>query len=168
MARKTKYHDDFPLLAEDYARRGMTDVEIAKSLGISHETLYQYQKKYPEFSDALKRGKAPVDVEVESALLKRARGFEYEEVTVEYKPDNEDPDNKGADAKARPSTIRKTKKMVVPDTTAGIFWLKNRRPQQWRDRHDFKFSGGVDITVISAIPRPPKKGKGKGKKDGSK
>ena len=53
-------------------------------MGISVETFYKYVKKYPDFSDSLKKGKAPVDVRVENALLKRAMGYEYEETIVEY------------------------------------------------------------------------------------
>ncbi len=82
---KEKYRDDFPLLAEGYAREGMIDVEIAAKLGINKDTLYKYQKKYPEFLESIKKGKAPVDFMVENALLKRALGYEYvETTTVEY------------------------------------------------------------------------------------
>lgn len=149
---KPKYDDTFPLLAQDYARQGMIDTQIAKKLGIHVATLYEYQKLYPEFSEAIKKGKMPVDIEVENALLKRAKGFEYEEVHVEYKP--------GKDEKAKliPTVIRKIKKIIVPDTTACIIWLKNRRPKLWKDKHDLDISGNVNIKVVSAVPRS-KKGK---------
>lgn len=67
----------------------------------------------------------PVDVQVENALLKRALGFDYEEVTTEIVnlPDG-----------TQRKHIKKVTKMVVPDTVAAIFWLKNRKPMQWRDR----------------------------------
>jgi hypothetical protein len=94
-------------------------------MGISTTSLYDYQLKFPEITDALKRGKAPVDNEVENALLKRAMGFEYEEVTTEI---IEQPDG------SQRKHVKKTKKMVVPDTVAQIFWLKNRRPELWRDK----------------------------------
>jgi hypothetical protein len=130
---KIKYNDTFPLRAEDMARKGLIDKQIAKNLGISHETLYQYQKKFPEFSDALKRGKAPVDVEVENALLKRAKGFEYEEVHTEYRLKSGETE---PGAKAEPTLVKRIKKVVVPDVTACIFWLKNRRKDEWRDMRD--------------------------------
>jgi len=130
MGRTEKYEDTFPLLAEGYAREGMIDTEIAAKLGISHETFYQYQHKYPEFLEAIKRGKAPVDVEVENALLKRARGYEYEESTVEYKA------KKDAEEKAKPISIKKTTKQVVPDVTAQKFWLMNRKPDKWREKSE--------------------------------
>jgi hypothetical protein len=94
-------------------------------MGINVSTLYKYQNEHGEIIDALKRGKAPVDNEVENALLKRAMGFEYEEVTTEI---IEQPDG------SQRKHIKRTKKMVVPDTVAQIFWLKNRRPELWRDK----------------------------------
>lgn len=134
---KSKYHPDFPLRAQDYARQGMIDTEIAAKLGISEKTYYDYQKKYPQFLQAIKAGKAPVDVEVENALLKRARGYEYEEVTVEYAPAK-----KGE--KAQATRVKKVTKQVIPDTRAQEFWLKNRRSGFWRDRQDIEFPGITD------------------------
>lgn len=151
---KQKYDDTFPLLAQDYARQGMIDTQIAKKLGIHVATLYEYQKLYPEFSEALKKGKMPVDIEVENALLKRAKGFEYEEVHIEFKPKGKEK----PDEKTKPTMIRKIKKFVVPDTAACAFWLKNRRPKLWKDKHDLDVSGNVNIKVVSAVPRS-KKGK---------
>jgi len=153
---KQKYNARLPALAEKYARAGMIDKQIAKKLGICLASFYKYQIKHIEFMEALKRGKAPVDAEVENSLLKRTLGFEYEETTVEYSPGP-----KGG--KAKPNSIKKTTKMVIPDVTACIFWLKNRKPQRWRDRHDFNVTGDMNIKVVSAVPRPKKKGKKHGK-----
>jgi hypothetical protein len=153
MPRKEKYDKNtFPLLAQGYARRGLIDTQIAKNLGISCAVYYEYQNKYPEFMEAIKEGKRPVDVEVENALLKRALGFSYEETHIEYKP------GKKADDKPVVTHIKKIRKFIVPDTTACIFWKKNREPKYWRDKHDIDF-GDVLIKVITAIPRSkdPKK-----------
>ncbi len=77
---KSKYDPDtFPTLAEGYARRGLNDEQIAERLGISIATFYVYQNRYPEFPEGLKKGKKPVDMEVENAFLKRAKGYEHEE-----------------------------------------------------------------------------------------
>lgn len=97
-------------------------------MGIVTSTLYDYKAKFKEFSEALKRGKAPVDTEVENALLKRAKGgFEVKEKRIEKWKD--------ADGIEREHTVIITRE-VPPDTTAQIFWLKNRRPDLWRDRHE--------------------------------
>ena len=136
MARKTKYEDDFPARAEDYARQGMIDKEIAKKLGISEKVFYDYQTKYPQFLQAIKRGKAPVDFEVENILLKKVRGFEYDETHIEYK----DLPVKGKD-KPKPTSVKRIKKLVIPSDTAIIFWLKNRRPKKWRDKQNVELTG---------------------------
>lgn len=104
-------------LLEGWARDGLTDEQIAHNMGISAATLYNWKSKYLEIVEALKKGKDVIDREVENALLKRALGFQYDEITL----------------KGGVETKRVTK-MVVPDTTAQIFWLKNRRPDKWRDK----------------------------------
>ena len=94
-------------------------------MGIHVGTLYRWQDEHHELRDALKRGKAPVDLQVENALYKNAIGYEYEETITEI----EELDN----GKQR-KHVRKIKKYKQPDTTAQIFWLKNRRPDRWRDK----------------------------------
>lgn len=113
--------DDGLLQIRAWARDGLIDEQISKNMGISRETLSQWKKRFPEISDALKRGKTPVDMEVENALLKRALGFRYEEVREDYEND---------------VLVKKTimKKQALPDTTAQIFWLKNRKPESWREK----------------------------------
>lgn len=130
--------DEGLTLLECWARDGLTDEQIASNMNIHVSTLYSYQNKYSEISESLKKGKEVVDYEVENALLKRAMGYEYVETTQE--------------TKWNPSTeqfelveSKKVTKQVVPDTTAQIYWLKNRKPKQWRDKVD------VDNTDIDSI-----------------
>ncbi len=137
---KTKFSiDTFPLLAEGYAREGLTDRQIAAKLGISESTFYHYVKSYPEFEKALKDGKAPVDTLVENSLLKRALGYEYTETKK---------------VTSGEKTIReeKTTKHVIPDTTAQIFWLKNRKPAIWRDKqvlgHELEKLSDEDLNKV--------------------
>lgn len=125
------------LKLEGWARDGLIDEQIAEKADITPSTLYEWKKKYSEISEALKKGKEVVDIQVENALLKRALGYSYEEVTQEI---CEDAENGGTE-------LRVTKivtKEVVPDTTAQIFWLKNRRPDKWRDKQDLHVSGALD------------------------
>ena len=129
MGAKGKYQKwlepDGLLLLEGWAREGLTDEQIAKNLGIRTSTFYEWQGRFPDFVEALKKGKAPVDLEVENALLKRALGYTYTEVTTE---DSDDGDHK----------VKRTVKQVLPDTTAQIFWLKNRRPDRWREKQQIE------------------------------
>ena len=122
------------LLLEAYARDGLTDEQIAKNLDITPSTLYEWKRRYSEISEALKKGKEVVDIEVENALLKRALGYSYEEKKVEVSEEG--------------TKVTKTIKEVVPDTTAQIFWLKNRRPEQWRDKQDIEHSGAVNVRKV--------------------
>lgn len=110
---------------EGWARDGLTEEQIAKNMGICYETLRTWKSSFSAISEALKRGKAPVDFEVESALLKRALGYEYEETITEI---YETPD--GSTRKH----IKKVMRHIAPDVTAQIYWLNNRRPDKWRNR----------------------------------
>lgn len=114
-----------------WTRNGLTEEQIAKNLGISYST-FRKAKKDPEYGQqivaALIQTKEVVDMQVENMLYKRAMGYSYDEVKEEYE---------GGVLTKR--TI--TTKTVIPDTMAQIFWLKNRKPTEWRDRRE------VDNTV---------------------
>lgn len=105
------------LKIEGWARDGLTDEQIAQNIGIGTTTLYRWKESFWEIRESLKKGKEVVDRQVENALLKRALGYRYDEVTIEN----------GVETK-------RITKEVVPDTTAQIFWLKNRKPEVWRDK----------------------------------
>ena len=123
------------LCVEGWARDGLIDKQIAKNIGVSLSTLCEWKKKYPELSESLKRGKQPIDVEVENALLKRALGYEYTERKVKRQITGwETKEGKRVPVLGKASYVEETTKIVVPDTTAQIFWLKNRKPEKWRDK----------------------------------
>ena len=115
------------LKLEGWARDGLTDEQISSNMGITTSTLYVWKNKYSEISEALKKGKEVADRQVENALLKRALGYRYDEITTEG----------GVETK-------RVTKEVVPDTTAQIFWLKNRKPDVWRDKKDVGLAGELN------------------------
>lgn len=119
------------LKIEGWARDGLTDEQIAANIGIGYSTLQTWKSKYQDIQDTLKRGKEIVDRQVENALLKRALGYEYEEVREKYES-----------GVLTERTV--TKKEVVADTTAQIFWLKNRKPDKWRDKPNYEDSSELD------------------------
>ena len=126
-AKYTKWlTEDGLLLLRGWARNGLTDEQIAHNCGITTKTLYEWKVKHSEISEALKEGKEVVDLLVENALLKRALGYTYEEKTYERKQINEEGDMGMVLARA-------VTKEVLPDVTAQIFWLKNRKRAEWRD-----------------------------------
>jgi hypothetical protein len=122
-----------------WARDGLTDDQIAHNIGINRATLYDWYNRFPDISNAIKKGKEPVDTQVENALLRRALGYDYEETVTEVE------DLGGGKTKKH---VRKVTRHVAPDTTAQIFWLKNRKPKQWRD----KMEAAVNIDTEDLSP----------------
>jgi hypothetical protein len=129
------------LLIEGWARDGLTDEQIAHNMGISVASLYNWKNKHLEILEALKRGKEVVDRQVENALLKRALGYRYEEVTRES--------NWNEKSEQYEMTVTKVvTKEVQPDTTAQIFWLKNRKSDVWRDKQNIEHSGSISYEQL--------------------
>ncbi len=110
---------------EGWARDGLSDEQISKNIGIHPSTLYDWKNKYNEISESLKKGKDVADREVENALHKAAKGYMVTEskTVIEYSPT-------GQIIGKREDII---KKHISPNTTAQIFWLKNRKPETWRN-----------------------------------
>ena len=122
------------LKIEGWARDGLTDEQIAVNIGIGYSTLQTWKSKYQDIQDALKRGKEVIDRQVENALLKRALGYGYEEVKEKFE--------------GNVMTERTvTKKEVIPDVTAQIFWLKNRKREAWADRQNIEISQPIDDSI---------------------
>lgn len=121
------------IILEGWARDGLTDEQIAKKMGINRRTLTDWKNKYSPISLTLKRGKEVVDREVENALLKKALGFKETLIKpikvkeVKYK------DGKRVSEKEHIEHVEE-EVYIPPDTTAQIFWLKNRLPNKWRDK----------------------------------
>lgn len=122
---KGKYHEwlteEGLLRIRGWARDGLTDEQIADNMGISTSTLYEWKKRYSEISEALKESKEIADRHVENALYKRSIGYKFTEQTVT---------NKGE--------VVDVEKYEHPNTTAIIFWLKNRKSLEWRDKQHFE------------------------------
>lgn len=125
--KRGRYQDwlteDGLLQIEGWARDGLTNKDIAGNIGVHDKTFATWISKYPEIREAVRKGKAPADVKVENAFFKRATGEWVEETdTIIEQTGNRPPTKK----------IIKKKKYIPPDTTAGIFWLKNRKPSKWQ------------------------------------
>lgn len=129
---------------EAWARDGLTDEQIAGKIGIVPSTLYEWKNKHSEISDALKKGKEVVDIEVENALLKRAMGYKYTETTSEQVKNPETGEYELV-------VTRAVTKEVVPDTTAQIFWLKNRKPAEWRDKREVETNVSGKLSFLSGL-----------------
>lgn len=113
------------LKIEGWARDGLTDKQIAHNIGVNERTFTRWKKEHESIMSVLKNGKEVIDRQVENALLKNALGFEYEETKtiMEITPNGE-----------RKQRIEKVKKYSQPDTTAQIFWLRNRKGSEWSNK----------------------------------
>lgn len=148
---KSKYETDVkPKLVEIEAwkRDGLKDEQICKNLGISVDTFYKYKIKYTEFSEALKKGKEVADIEVENALFKKAIGYNTK-VKKAFKVKNVEYDDYGKKVKEYEEIVLAEEEIHIPaDTTAQIFWLKNRKSSKWKDKQDIDIQdNNVSITI---------------------
>lgn len=127
MGRPNTYNPDtHPQIAEGLARRGLTLEEIASVFGKSVRTLARWAADNPDFRQALKQGRDDADARVEQSLFSRAIGGQIiERRTVTRKGGDEE----------------YIEKLAPSDTTACIFWLKNRRPDSWRDKANVELTG---------------------------
>jgi hypothetical protein len=118
--RPSKYLPAFCDQVEMLCKLGATDKELADFFGIVESTLNEWKLKYPKFSESIKRGKMIADAVVSDRLFKRATGYEHPDVDIKV-------------VKGKIVTTKLTKH-YPPDTTAAIFWLKNRQKEKWRDK----------------------------------
>lgn len=130
------------LLLEGWTREGLKDEQIADNIGISCSTFYAWKAKYPEISEALKKGKAPVDFQVENALLKSAIGF-----VVTLKKPIKVRDENGAEH----IEYAKEEIFVAPSTAAQIFWLKNRKKDRWKDKPEISEAVGRANELLKSM-----------------
>lgn len=137
--RPSKYKPEFGKQAEALCKLGATDAEMADFFQVTISTLSLWKVKHSEFSDALKLGKEVADRRVEEALYNRALGYSHEET----------------DIRVVDGAIMETPmiKHYPPDTTAAIFWLKNRRPDEWRDKRDIELAGKNGGAIITKVER---------------
>lgn len=120
--RPSGYQPEYVEQARKLCELGATDIEVADFFDVSDRTIYRWQLKYPEFCQALKAGKASADDRVERSLYHKATGYTFESEKI---------------FQFQGEIVRaKTREHIPPDTTSMIFWLKNRRPEQWRDKSE--------------------------------
>lgn len=146
VGRPTKYKDEYAQQAEKLCKLGATDAELADFFEVAESTINLWKLEHSKFSESIRSGKVLADALVAESLFKRATGYSHEDV----------------DIKMYEGSIIETKliKHYPPDSTAMIFWLKNRRPGQWRDKQEIdqktELSGSVIFNGISMIkPNEP-------------
>jgi hypothetical protein len=129
--RPSKFKPEFVEQAAKLGALGATDREIAEFFGVDERTLNRWKHDRPEFCQSLNVGKEPADARVEQSLYRRAIGYTFDsEKVFQFQG-----------AIVRTPVVEH----VPPDTTAAIFWLKNRRPNEWRDVHRIEHGGRIEL-----------------------
>lgn len=121
------------------AKAGWTDAQMAKFFGVTEQTWNNWKKSSPEFFGSLKDWKAEADHAVERSLYERATGYSHPDVHVS---------NFQGEV-----TLTQLTKHYPPDTTAAIFWLKNRKPDDWRDKHEVEVKHDLAGRLEKALER---------------
>jgi hypothetical protein len=135
IGRPSKYDPEkHPKLTYEFcSENGFTDEKLAKAFQVNVETITRWAREKPEFSRARKEGKDAFDTGmVEKSLLRRAQGFDVEEKIYDV-------------IDGKPIEMKRIKKVVPPDATSLIFWLKNRNAARWRDKKDFEMTNLGDM-----------------------
>ncbi len=135
MARPSSYEPDFAGQAEKLCQLGATDQELADFFEVDVRTIYRWKHDHEAFCQALKAGKDAADERVIRSLYQRAIGYEQDEVKIFMPGGAEEPVYAPFRAK------------VAPDVTAAIFWLKNRRSDEWRDKQVVEANVGLTVTL---------------------
>lgn len=134
--RPTDFRREYVEQARKLCKHGLTDQELADFFEVSVRTIYRWKGEHADFCQALRIGKVEADERVERSLFVRANGYEHDEVDIRV-----------VNGEIVQTPIRK---FYPPDTTACIFWLKNRKPAEWRDKidHEHGGAGGAPLTVV--------------------
>lgn len=137
--RPTKYDPTQNEWVEKICKLGATDEDLADFLKVDVATINRWKLSEPEFCESIKKGKDYADANVAERLYQRAMGFEHD--SVELKVVTIPGKNAGSEVEEV-----KIRKIYPPDSTAAIFWLKNRKPKQWRDKQEIEIKGAVPVT----------------------
>ena len=133
--RPALYRDEFAAQAEKLAALGATDIEMADFFEVDVRTIYRWKHNHQEFCQSLNVGKVKADERVVNSLYQKAVGYEQDAVKI-FMP-----------AGAEAPVYAPYREKIAPDTTAAIFWLKNRRPGDWRDKQEVEHSGEIATTT---------------------
>lgn len=137
--RPTKYDPEFVNIAYRMCERGFVDKDIAHVLDVSESTINLWKQEYPEFSESIKSGKKEYDEAVVRCLRHRAIGYSH--------PDEKIFTYEGEIIRAE------TTKYYPPETAACIYWLNNRQPDKWSNKHHITVDSGHAEMLQEAINR---------------
>lgn len=153
IGRPTSYLPEYARVATALCTAGATDLELSECFGVSERTVNRWKLTHPEFAQACKAGKNEPDERVQRSLFHRAMGMEYEKAhPIKVKKITYDDKGKKVLEEERVEVVM-VKEIIPPDTTAMIFWLKNRRALEWRDvhKHEHGRAGEFDNMTLEEL-----------------
>jgi hypothetical protein len=143
--RPTDYREEYCEQAEKLCKLGATDAELADFFEVDESTINNWKIAHPEFFESIKKGKFLADANVADSLYQRARGYKHEAVKIF--PNGGTKEDEDGNKESAPLIVPYIEH-YPPDTTAAIFWLKNRQPKKWRDKQeiDVRTPDGISVT----------------------
>ncbi len=150
MGRPTLFKKEYVDMVHKIALLGAKEEEIAGILGVSVRTVNYWKTESPDFLHALNTGRIAADASVADSLYRRALGYSHKAVKI------------FADPKTGKTVIVPYTEHYPPDSTACIFWLKNRQRKLWRDKFDVEHdvSGKLAERLRAARTRTERLGEG--------
>jgi len=134
--RPTDYKDEYAEQAYKICLLGATDKDMAEFFDVAESTINNWKTAHPEFLESIKKGKTIADGNVADRLYQRALGFEHDSEEIKVI-------SEGQNMGSRVERVA-VRKIYAPDTTAAIFWLKNRQKDKWRDKQEVEHSGAIN------------------------
>lgn len=139
--------EDGLLQLEAWARDGLSREQLAKNCGVSTRTLRRWERAHPEIKASLRRGRAVADIVIENALYKKAQGYFYkDEAAFKVKEVIYDPQTGKKVNEVERIETAEIQKYAQPDTSAQVFWLKNRKPNEWRDKKELAHDAAITFS----------------------
>ncbi len=135
----TQYRSTYDREARALCLLGAKDAELANHLGIEINTLFTWRKEYPSFDEAIKQGRVKGDAHVAESLYHRAIGATHKATKIFLPPGSREP------------VFAEYIEELPPDTAAAFIWLKNRRPQDWRDKKELDITGSVEARLDPSV-----------------
>jgi len=158
-----KYNEEFhPLLIQSLLQNGISLDEVAAKIGVTKSLILVWRNKYPKVKEAIIKGREPVDANVIASLYKNAIGYTYKETVLEpARLTKEQIEERGKMKNPPPIPLVKKRaitKHVPPNVIAQIFWLKNRLPDDWKDRQNVSIASKVEYNIkLPPMPSSLKK-----------
>lgn len=148
------YDPRFALIGRELRASGFTMQEVAVYFDKHESTLYHWMGKYPDFKEAMKQGTETAVHRVANALFETAIGRTYkEQVPTKIKQVDYDPDTGKRTQERETVVVTEVEKVQQPNPTAQMFFLKNRAPESWRDKHEITHASAIDMLSDAEINR---------------